>query len=103
MTSRALWPAVRRLASSLRRMACSLWQGYVDYGLAIYWVNPTPPYPSVRRRDTRPGNPPAAEDRPGFVPARLCGPPPGHPEQMVSGAPLTPVEARLWRELQEEL
>lgn len=31
----------------------------------------------------------------------LAGPGPGHPERLVAGVPLTPVEQQLWRQLTE--
>ena len=96
----------RRLWSALRRLASSLWEGYVEVGPAVFWVDLMMPYTYARKREGRPSGARAAagqDEGLRYIPAKLSGPPPGHPERLVGESRLTPLEARLWRELQEEL
>jgi len=96
MISRRLWSALRRLASYLS-------EGCDDIGLSICWVDPMLFYAYQRMRKDYQAKAGIGQDGPGPVPVILCGPPPGHPEQLVNETSLTPAEARLWRELEEEL
>jgi hypothetical protein len=94
----------RRLWSVLRRLASCLWESWKDVGLATGWVDPMLLYATYERAgDGRQAKADIGHDGPGHVPASLRGPPPGHPEQLVSDIPLTPAEIPLWRELEEEL
>ncbi|GGQ81261.1 DUF6059 family protein [Couchioplanes azureus] len=79
-----------RLAVAVLRWT---WRGFGMYGMAVTGVQPSSANPAAPdRRPTAAGDPPPA-GRP------LAGPPPGHPERLLPGVPLDPVELGLWRQL----